>query len=87
MFCIDLAANKSIAVKKALNWPWLWRSGRSPFTPMIRIWIPLTPTFFSVKFVFEMIENKQKEAWLDHLKIVPIVQIAMIVNYNSKLQL
>ena len=31
-------------------------------TPTIRVRIPLTPSSFSVKFVFEKNENKQKEA-------------------------
>ena len=34
----------------------------SPSTPTIRVRIPLTNTVFSVKFVFEKNENKQKEA-------------------------
>ena len=33
-----------------------------PSTPTIRVRIPLKPTVFSVKFVFEKNENKQKEA-------------------------
>ena len=33
-----------------------------PSTSTIRVRIPLTPTVFSVKFVFEKNENKQKEA-------------------------
>ena len=32
------------------------------FSPMIRVRIPLKPTVFSIKFVFEKYENKQKEA-------------------------
>ena len=35
-----------------------------PSTPTIRIQIPLKTTVFSVKFVFEKNENKQKEAGL-----------------------
>ena len=34
----------------------------SPSTLTIRVRIPLKPTVFSVKFVFEKKENKQKEA-------------------------
>ena len=37
------------------------RSACSPSTPTIRVWIPLTPTVFSVKFVCEKNENKHKE--------------------------
>ena len=33
-----------------------------PSTPTIRVQIPLKSTVFTVKFVFEMNENKQKEA-------------------------
>ena len=32
-----------------------------PFYPTIRVWIPLTPTVLSVKFVFKK-RNKQKDA-------------------------
>ena len=35
-------------------------SVRSPSTPMIQVQILLTPTDFSVNFVFEKNENKQK---------------------------
>ena len=38
------------------------RSACSPSTPMIQVQIPLTPTVFSAKFVFEKNKNKQKEA-------------------------
>ena len=41
----------------------------SPFTPTIRVRILLTSIVFSVKFVFEMNENKQNKA---HLKNVTI---------------
>ena len=37
-------------------------SACSPSTPTIRVQILLTSTVFSVKFVFEKTENKQKEA-------------------------
>ena len=37
-------------------------SACSPSTPTIRVRIPLKHTVFSVKFVFEKSENKQKEA-------------------------
>ena len=40
------------------TWGW-WSSGQ-PSTPIILVRIPLTPTVFSVKFVFEKNENKQK---------------------------
>ena len=38
------------------------RSACSSSTPTIRFRIPLKPTVFSVKFVVEKNENKQKEA-------------------------
>ena len=38
------------------------------FTPTIRVRILLTPTVFSVKFVFKMNENKQKEAGVGPFK-------------------
>ena len=38
------------------------RSACSPSTPTIRAQIPLKPIVFSVNFVFEKNENKQKEA-------------------------
>ena len=38
-----------------VNW-----SAWSPSIPTIQIQILMTPTVFSVKFVFEKIENKQK---------------------------
>ena len=34
----------------------------SPYTPTIRVRIPLKPTVLSIKFVLETNENKQKEA-------------------------
>ena len=37
-------------------------SACSPCTSTIRVRISLTPTFFSVQFVFEKNENKQNEA-------------------------
>ena len=40
----------------------------SPSTPTIRVKILLTPTIFSVKFVFEKNGNKQKEAEVGPLK-------------------
>ena len=40
--------------------PWWW-SACSPSTPTIWVWIPLTPTIFSVIFEFEKTENKQKK--------------------------
>ena len=43
-------------------------SACSPSSPTIQDWIPLTPTVFSVNFVFEKNENKQKEAGVGHLK-------------------
>ena len=36
-------------------------SACSPSTPTIRVRVPLTPTVFSVKFVFEKNKSKQKE--------------------------
>ena len=38
-----------------------------PSTPTFRIQIPLKPTVFSVKFMFEN-ENKQKEAGVGRIK-------------------
>ena len=35
---------------------------------MIRVWIPLKPTVFSVKFVFEKNKNKQKDAGVGPFK-------------------
>ena len=35
---------------------------------MIQVWILLTPTVFSVKFVFEKNENKQKEGGVGPFK-------------------
>ena len=37
-------------------------SGRLLSTPTIQVQIPLKPTVYSVKFVFEKIDNKQKGA-------------------------
>ena len=43
-----------------MDGPWWW-SACSPSTPTIWVWIPLTPTIFSVIFEFEKTENKQKK--------------------------
>ena len=40
----------------------------SPSTLTIRVHIPPTPTVFSVKFVFEKNENKQKEVGVGPFK-------------------
>ena len=43
-------------------------SAYSPSTPTIWVRILVTPTVFSVKFVFEKNENKQKEAGVGPFK-------------------
>ena len=40
----------------------------SPSIPTIQVQIQLKPLFFSVKFVFEKNESKQKRPGMDHLK-------------------
>ena len=45
----------------------MW-SACSTSTPTIRVRIPLTSTVYSVKFVFEKNENKQKRPGLAHFK-------------------
>ena len=41
----------------------------------IRVRIPLTPTVFSVKLVFEKNENKQKRLVLAHLKKTALLTV------------
>ena len=49
-------------------------SACSLYTPAILVRIALTPTVFSVKFVFEKNENKQKEAGVGPFKKVDRVK-------------
>ena len=53
--------HKDMQIKKWGSVVVKW-SACSPSTPTIRVRIQLTPTVFSVKFVFEKNKNKQKEA-------------------------
>ena len=51
--------------KNISNGPWWW-SACLASTPTIRVRIALTSTVFSVKFVLEKNENKQKKAGFAH---------------------
>ena len=57
-------------------------SACSPSTPMIRVQIPLKPTVFSVTFVFEKNENKQKEVGVGPFFFKKKMPIAVVL-FNS----
>ena len=61
-------------------------SACSPSTPTIRVWIPLMPTVFSVKFEFEGNENKQKRPGLAHLKKFTQCQLLSYSWHSGRLQ-
>ena len=59
------------------------KSACSPYTPTIRVRIPLKPTVFSVKFVFERNKNKQKR-WpgFPHLKKHLLYYYIVMLRYH-----
>ena len=64
----------------------MW-SACSTSTPTIRVRIPLTSTVYSVKFVFEKNENKQKRPGLAHFKknsTVSVLYRLLITPFNEQ---
>ena len=59
------------------------RSAYQPSTPTTRVRIPLTSTVFSVKFLLEMNENKQKRSGLAHFKVQQRFRIDRLPNQQN----